>query len=40
MSKCIFGTNNIKGLHRISDRIMRVGDSEFQWPQFADVGLA
>jgi hypothetical protein len=27
-------------LYRVSDRIVRTGDREFDWPNFADVGEA
>lgn len=29
-----------KNLYRVSDRIIRTGDKEFDWPNFADIGEA
>ena len=29
-----------KNLYRVSDRIVRTGDKDMDWPNFADVGEA
>lgn len=37
-TKNIFGVYSSKNLFRISDRIVKTGDKEMDWPNFADIG--
>ncbi len=39
-TKNIFGTYSSKNLFRISDRIVKTGDQEMDWPNFAEIGEA
>mgnify|MGYP000889865603 CR=1 FL=1 len=37
-TKNIFGVYTSKNLYRVSDRVIRTGDKEMEWPNFADIG--
>ena len=38
MSKNIFQLANLKNIHRFTPRIVRVGDKDHPWPNFASAG--
>ncbi len=39
-TKNIFGVYASQNLYRVSDRVIKTGDKEMDWPYFVDVGKA
>lgn len=39
-SKNVYGTYASKHIFRVSDRVVKTGDQEMDWPNFADAGEA